>query len=347
MSVSLSNSEKLTLFSSLGNMLGSGIPLLEAMESLQLLSNKRQKKILASLYHDIEQGNTLTDSFSKFPETFDTTILAVLHGAEEAGTLDQTLQDIVTHLEQQIEFEERIKEALTYPFFVLFVFFGVVLLMLLFVIPRIATIFDRLRVPLPGPTQFLVNVSFVLRTYPIPVGAVGLLVIGVSWYLYRNHQRAVTRFFFSLPVISTLGTSIDLARFFRSLSLLLSAGIPITEGIELSSRVVAQKKLMKVFQHTQEVVLAGKNISEGLLAEHGVVNPIVVRMVSAGEKSGTLEKSTAQVSDFFEKEVKKNLKRVTVLLEPLLILLIGVLVGGMMLSIIAPIYGLIGQIGGR
>ena len=344
--MSLSNSEKLALFSSLGNMLTSGIALLDALDSLKLENNKHRAKVLEGLYSSIEAGNTLADSLALFPDTFDQTIIAVIRGAEEAGTLEQTLKDVVITLEKQIEFEDKLKEALTYPIFIFVVFGGVVLMMLLFVIPRIANIFERLRVPIPTATQFLVNISHLLLNYPLPVLMISAACIALLVYLVKMQRRALVGFIFSLPLISGLGRSIDLTRYFRSVALLLTAGIPITQALEFAQHVLTQRNLKEALQESQEIVLSGNTFSQGLESSKDLINPLAIRMIAGGEKSGTLETSAQQASDFFEKQVNKNVKRLTVLLEPIMILVIGLLIGGMMLTIIAPIYGLVGKIGG-
>lgn len=151
--------------------------------------------------------------------------------------------------------------------------------------------------------------------------------------------------FFSLPIISNLVKLIDLTRFSRSLHLLLSSGLPITSALELTIDVVASSKTAKVIEDCKEMVLSGKQLSSGLKNAKGYVPAIMVKLIEAGEKTGTLDKSLLDISEYFDYEVTSTLKSLTALIEPIMLVVVGIVVGGMMLSIIAPIYGLISQIG--
>lgn len=345
--ISLSNDDKLGLISNLSTMLAAGIPILESVESLIQDAKGNSKKVLESLRADLMQGKHVYQTFSNFPNTFNPVTTNIIKASEEAGTLDTTLKDIKENIRKEIEFNDKVKSALIYPIVVFIVFIGVLLMMLIVVIPKIASVFLRLKVTLPLPTKILIFTSDVLLKYTIPV-TVGFVLIAIGiFFLYKSNKRLLMRMFTSLPLVSSLTKEIDLTRFTRSLFLLLTSGIPVTTALDLTQDVVIKKEVRNGITHTKEMVSAGKKLSDGLKDRKKVFPTIMVKIIEAGEASGSLDKSMQEVSDFLDYRVTKALKTVTVLIEPVMLVLVGVLVGGMMLAIIAPIYGLIGQVGAR
>lgn len=345
--ISLSANEKMTLVSNLSTMLSSGIPILESVDSLLDGAKKNQKKILEVLKEDLIQGKRVYASFSKFPRTFDNVAINIIKASEEAGTLDVTLKDLVAIIKKDIEFNDKIKSALVYPIFILIVFLGVLLMILIVVVPKISTVFSRLKVTLPLPTQIMLFMSNVLLKNTIPLAAVCALIAASFILLYKKNKKFVFGIFFSLPYVSQLAKEIDLTRFTRSLFLLLNAGIPITTALELSQDVVMKKDVAKAISHTKEIVVSGKKITDGFKLYKKIFPNVMIKIVEAGEKSGSLDKSMQDSSDYLDYQVTNTLRLVVSLIEPIMLVFVGVMVGGMMLAIIAPIYGLIGDIGAR
>ena len=344
MNTTISNSEKLSLISNIGTMLEAGIPILEVVDSMLEETKGGQKIILENLKADLNQGKTIANSFEKFPKVFNPVIINLIRAAEESGTLDATLKDITENIKKEAEFSDKIKAALVYPLLVVVIFLGVFLLILTFVIPRVSTIFDRLRVNLPLPTKILIVISktFLAHTAIIIAGII-VLVVGL-FFLYKIKRRLILDAFFTLPLISKLMKEIDLTRLSRNMSLLLASGIPITQALELSQNVVTKKEVRRVVGECKRLVSSGKKLSEGFKKEKGVIPSMMIRITEAGEKSGTLEKSMQNLAEYFDSQVSNHLKTLATLFEPVLLIVIGILVGGVMLAIIAPIYGLISQI---
>lgn len=342
--LSLSTNEKMGLLSNMNTLLSAGIPILETVDSLMDGSRGNQKKLLEVLRDDLTQGRHVYESFTKFPRIFDPVTINLLKASEEAGTLEITLKDLKNSIQKDAEFTDKIKSALFYPMIILVVFGLVMLLMLTFVIPRISTVFSRLKVELPLPTKILIFVSDILLKYTLPtVAFVALLIAGVA-LLYRFKKRMIMGAVFSLPVVSKLVQEIDLTRFCRSLYLLLSSGIPIITALDLSREVVLKSEIRKIIENSRDMVSAGKKISEGLRTGKGVIPNILIKIVEAGEKTGSLDRSMEDIAIYLDYEVSNSLKSLTVLLEPLMLVFVGILIGGMMLAIIAPIYGLISQV---
>lgn len=343
-SLRISTSEKLALVSNLATMLSAGIPILEVVDSLLEDAKGSQRKLLESLKSDLSQGNHVADALAKFPKVFDKITVNLIKASEEAGTLDVTLADLKGSIKKDAEFSDKIKGALTYPVLIFFVFCGVLLMILIVVVPKISSVFLRLKVPLPVPTQILIGMSNVLTQYTLFV-FIGVVALAIGIFIfYREKKREVLHVLFMLPLVSTLAQQIDLTRFSRSLYLLLNAGIPIAAALELAQEVVLKKEVSKAISHCKDVVLAGSELSEGLKAAKNIFPNIMIKITEAGEKSGSLDKSMLDVSEYLDYQVGNTLKSLTTLLEPLMLIVVGVLVGGMMLSIIAPIYGLIGQV---
>ncbi len=345
--ISLSNSEKLGILSDLATMLAAGIPLLESVDALLEDAKGNQKKFLEVLRSDLTQGKHVYFTFSKFPNVFSPVTTSIVKASEEAGTLDVTLKDLKVNLKKDIEFSDQVKSAFIYPMFIVFVFFAVLLMILVVVIPKISTVFQRLRVELPLPTKILIFVSDAILSQTILV-ILGALIFGFAvFYLYKKKKRLLLRSFINLPVISGLSKSIDLTKFSRNLYLLLNAGIPITSALELTEHVVVNREIEQNIRYAKEAVISGRKLSEGFKNKKEIFPSIMIRITEAGERSGSLDKSMLEISEFLDYQVVGKLKTATSLLEPILLVVIGALVGGMMLSIIAPIYGLIGQVGGR
>lgn len=345
--VSLSSNDKIALISNLSTMLEAGIPILESIDSLLEDSKGGLKKILETLREDVTQGKRIHFSFAKFPNVFNKVTVNIIKASEESGTLDETLRDLKDIIAKENEFSDKIRSALIYPTVILVVFIGVLIVILTFVIPKISLVFTRLKVDLPLPTKIMIFVSNLLLTQTIPVIAGMILLSVIMLFLFRRYKRVFIGIFISLPVISGLAKEIDLTRFSRSLYLLLNAGIPITGALELSQDVVVKKEIEKAIIHSRDAVQSGKKLSDGLKDQKKNIPSIMIKLIEAGEKSGSLEKSMQDISVYFDYQVSKMLATATVLLEPIILVATAVLIGGMMISVIAPIYGLIGQVGTR
>lgn len=339
--------EKMSLISNLSTMLTAGISILEAIDSLLEDAKSNPKKLLEVIHDDLVQGQHLYVSFSKFPRVFDRVTVNVIKAAEEAGTLDTTLKDLKITIKKEAEFSDKIKSAMTYPVLIFMVFIGVLLMILTVVMPKISTVFKRLRVTLPLPTKIMIFTSDLIihNTIPLILSLVGLFLL--LFYLYKAQRKLLFAFLFRLPIVSDLIKKIDLTRFTRSLFYLLTSGIPITTALEFTEDVVMRDDIKKIIRDCREMVSSGKRLSDGLRSGKRLVPALMVKIIEAGEKSGTLDKSLEEISEYLDYEVTNALRTLTTLLEPIMLVFVGLMVGGMMMAIIGPIYGLIGQVGAR
>jgi type IV pilus assembly protein PilC len=345
--ITLSNNDKFSTLSDLGTMLSAGIPLLESVEALMEDAKGNQKKFLEVLKADLTQGKHVYFTFSKFPKVFSKVIASIVKASEEAGTLDVTLKDLKNNLKKDMEFSDKIKSAMIYPLFILGLFFAVLLMMLIVVIPKVSTVFSRLRVTLPLPTKIMIIVSNALLNNTIPVILGFVAFCFLIFFLYKKQKKILVGLIIKLPVLSDLIKDIDLTKFSRNFYLLLNAGIPITSALELTEKIVINHEVEMALKQAKEAVASGKKLSEGFKSNKKIFPGIMMRITEAGERTGSLDKSMQEISDFLDYQVSGKLKAVTALLEPIMLVVIGVGVGGMMIAIIGPMYQMIGQVGGK
>lgn len=342
--VTISTNEKISLISNFSTMLSAGIPILEVVTSLLDGAKDNQRKILETLQEDISQGLHVSASFAKFPKVFDVVTIQIISASEEAGMLEVTLKDLRNDIKKQAEFTDKIRSALVYPLFIIIIFVSVLTLMLTFVIPRISVVFAKLKIVLPLPTKILIFLSDVILRYKF-FSLLGIVLFVLTVILfYKKKKHLIISVLSSLPVVSDLIKQIDLAKFSRSLYLLLNAGIPIATALELTQNVVTKNDLKRIIIQCKDMVVGGKKLSEGFAQSKGMIPSIIIKITEAGERSGSLDKSMQDISEYLDYQVSTKLKTVTSLIEPIMLVFVGLLIGGMMLAIIAPIYGLIGQI---
>lgn len=345
--IRLSSAEKIEFFSNMHTVLRAGIPILKGVESLLEDTKGNLKTVLSELRSDLIAGRRVYTTLAKFSSSFDKVTVNLTKASEEAGTLETTLCDIKENMRSEMEFSDKVRSALIYPLFVLLVFLGVMIMMFFVVVPKISQVFSKLSVNMPITTKLMIIMSdFAVKyyVYIIIVSALGLFAV----YLIITRKRKWIVYIMSrLPLISGLYKKIDVVRFSRSMSLLLASGIPIVTALELSSEVVNRRDMNKLIKDSVAVVLSGGELGTGLAKHKGIMPNIVVKLIELGEKSGGLEKSMTDVSEYMEYEVSKSLKSITAMIEPIMLVFVGLLVGGMMMSIIAPIYNLISQVGNR
>jgi type II secretory pathway component PulF len=345
--VTLSYNDKIGLLGNFSTMLAAGISILESVDSLLEDAKGNQKKVLQALREDLVQGKHVYVCFSRFPQVFDKVTINIIKAAEEAGTLDVTLVDIKGHIQKEMEFLDKVRAAMIYPMMIFVVFVGVMLGILIFVIPRMASVFTRMKVELPLPTKIMITVSdFILNNYVGILITIAIAIISLI-FIYKKKKSILTNILFSMPLINNLIKEMDITRFAQSMSLLLRSGLTITQALELCQEIVWRRDVSALIKHTHTVVMSGKRVSEGLRNGKGIVPIILIKIIEAGEKTGSLDKSLADIGEYMDYQVTRTLATLTSLLEPVMLIFIGVIVGGMMMSIIAPIYGMIGQINRR
>jgi type II secretory pathway component PulF len=336
--IRLRSKDQLILFTDLATMLSAGIPLLEAVESLEPDAKGNLKKVLAELHHSLLNGETLSHAMEHFPKSFDPITINLMKAAEAGGTLEETLHDIVRTIKKEVEFTGSMKIAMIYPAFVMLIFSGILIMMLTFVVPRVSQVFHALRTPVPWTTRTLIHASdFFMHHWPFIISGIILFVVLVAVFV-SSHKRAVAQLLLSLPGLRKLGTSIDLARLTRTLSLLLHAGVPLDETLLLARHSVRKKNSIAVIRIMQRNMNAGRPLASGLRNIKGGIPAVFARSLETAERTGTLEKTLQNLSKHFDAQVGESLKAISSLIEPLMIVIVGGLVGGLIITVMAPIY---------
>ncbi|MBI3397262.1 type II secretion system F family protein, partial [Candidatus Woesebacteria bacterium] len=278
----LKSTEKIALIGNFSTMLNAGIPILEIVDSLLEDTKGNVKKVLDVLKDDLGQGQPVHVSFAKFPKIFNKVTVNIIKASEETGTLGTTLNDLKANIQKEMEFNDKVKTALVYPIFIFGVFFAVLLFILTFVIPKVADVFNHLRIPLPLPTRILVAISNAITGYPLIVVSGAIIIATLIVLVFRAERTRILDIIFSLPVFSEIIKQIDLTKFSRSMYLLLYSGLPITDSLELTRDVVIKRRMLNIIKNSREMMLSGKTLSKGLRASKGYVPTLMIKLVEAG-----------------------------------------------------------------
>lgn len=321
-------------------MINAGLPIVQCLEMLGTQEkNKTFAKVIMKIKEDIEGGSTLSESLSKYPKIFDELFVNLIAAGEAGGILDTILQRLSAYMEKAMKLKSRVKGALTYPVSVLVISFAVVALLLLKVIPVFQKMFEGMGKALPGPTQFVVDASQFMQDYFIyMMGAMIILIVAfVRFYQTPNGRMIVDRMILKAPVFGPLMKKVAVAKFSRTLSTMMSSGVPIIEGLDIVSKTAGNKVIEEHLQKTKRSISEGKTISEPLM-ESGIFPPMVVQMIGVGENTGALDSMLSKIADFYDDEVDAAVSAMTALLEPFMMVFLGVVVGGMIIAMYLPIF---------
>ena len=324
-------------------MINSGLSLLRA---LSILEEQTQSKALASILHevriDVEKGSSLSQALARHPKAFNRLYIAMIRAGETGGVLDSVLLQLSDTIEKQVELKRKIKSAMTYPVAVLGLVLLIVTIMLLFVVPTFKGIYGDLGGTLPLPTRILLGISNVLKKWFLVVIALqfGLVFAFKRWIQTENGRGIWDAFKLKMPVFGGLVHKTALTRFSRTLASLMRAGVPILESMEITSETVGNTVMANVVKDVQEGVKQGEPIAKRL-GEHKVFPPMVTQMLAVGEETGAVDTRLDKVGEFYEQEVEATVNALTSLLEPLLIMVLGGAVGGMVVALYMPMFNVI------
>jgi len=328
-------------------MIDAGLPLVQCLEILGSQQNNRTfQKILFQVRQDVESGATLADSLRKHPKAFDDLYCNMVAAGEAGGILDTILQRLSQYIEKIVKLRSAVRSAMVYPTAVIVIAVGVVWIILWKVIPTFATLFEGLGASLPLPTRITIAASeFIGRWWWMMFLAIGLGIYAVMRYhkTYKG-RRHIDGLVLKVPVIGKLLRKIAVARFCRTLGTLVSSGVPILDGLEITARTSGNAVVEDAIMATRRSVEEGKTISEPLKGTD-VFPPMVVQMVAVGEQTGALETMLSKIADFYEDEVDEATANLLALLEPIMICFLGVVIGGIVISMYLPMFDLISKIG--
>jgi type IV pilus assembly protein PilC len=290
----------------------------------------------------VEAGSTLADAMRRHPRTFDDLYTNLVQVGEAGGILDTVLQRLSGYIEKAAALKRKVKSAMIYPTTIIGVAFLVVVFMLTFVIPTFAQMFKNLGADLPLPTQIVMWMSDFMLSFWWAVGlAVAGAVFGLrAYYRTDGGQANIDALLLKLPVFGTLLRKVAVARFTRTFGTLVSSGVPILEGLRITARTAGNRVVERAVMNCRAAVTAGKTLAEPLRAST-VFPPMVTHMISVGEQTGALDAMLSKIADFYDDEVDTAVSALTALIEPIMIVILGVIIGGLVVAMYLPIFRLV------
>jgi type IV pilus assembly protein PilC len=328
-------------------MIDAGLPLVQCLEILAgQQENQLFQKVLVGTRGAVEGGATLSAAMRQYPKVFDALYVNMVEAGETGGILDTILQRLSTYIEKNVKLQRAVKSALVYPIGVLTIAGGVITLLLWKVVPVFATLFAGLGVDLPLPTRIVISLSnFVGSIFGLLlVVAIAGIVIGLKlWYGTKQGQYVIDSVILKLPVLGILMRKIAVARFTRTLGTLISSGVPILEGLDITARTAGNAVIERSLQKVRKALEEGKSLTEPL-KETEVFPGMVTQMIGVGEQTGAMDAMLQKIADFYEEEVDAAVKDLLTALEPIMIVFLGVVVGGVVISMYLPLFSLIGQL---
>jgi len=326
----------------LATMIDAGLPIVQCLDVLAGQSpNKKLRGVVRQLKEEVEAGSTFTDALRKHPKLFDDLFVNMVAAGEVGGILDNILHRLAGYMEKAMKLKSKIKGAMIYPATIVTVAVGVTAVLLIFVIPVFAELFSSFGQALPAPTQFVINLSnFTIAYFKyMALVLIGVAVVCRQFYKTEHGRLAFDQMFLQLPVFGDLIRKSSVARFTRTLSTLVSSGVPILDALAITARTAGNKVVERAVLQTRVSISEGRTIAEPL-SQSKVFPPMVCQMIAVGETTGALDAMLQKIADFYEEEVDNAVANLTALMEPLVILFLGVVIGGLVISMYLPIFKL-------
>jgi type IV pilus assembly protein PilC len=327
-------------------MIDAGLPLVQCLEILgSQQENKNFQKILTTTRMDVEGGASLADAMRKHPKAFDDLFTNMIAAGEAGGILDTILKRLATYIEKAVKLKAQVKGAMVYPVAVLCIAGLVIAVILWKVIPTFASMFAGLNAELPLPTRIVIAMSnWFVRLLPfLVIGIILAVVLFRRYYATYGGRRVVDRMILKLPILGVIMQKIAVARFCRTLATLISSGVPILDGLEITARTAGNAIIEDAIMAVRKAVESGLTVAQPL-KESGVFPAMVVQMIGVGEQTGALDNMLGKIADFFEEEVDQAVANLLTLMEPVMILFLGITVGGIVISMYLPLFDLISKL---
>ncbi|NQU09369.1 type II secretion system F family protein [bacterium] len=336
-------SQDLVVFTrQLATMMDAGLPLVQTLTTLEEQTESRTlKPVLKQVTARVEQGDPFSQALAEHPKVFNRLFVSMVEAGETGGLLAEILDRVASYLEATARLKKKVKSAMTYPTIVCIIAICISLFLVMKIIPIFADIFKDFGAKLPMPTQILIHISDLLRAYfPIFVGAVGALVFAFVRIKKTRVGAAIwDRAKLRLPVFGKLIHKIAMSRFARTFAALVRSGVPILETLRIVGQSAGNVVVERAVQATAASIEKGDNLAAAM-GVHAIFPPMMVRMVSAGEQTGKVDVMLEKISDFYDEEIEATLSSLTSLIEPLLIVFLGVVVGGIVICMFLPIFKL-------
>lgn len=339
-------SKDIVLFSrELAILFQANVPIVEAFKSIaRQTRNKRFKEVIMKIAENVEGGTSLSESLSSFPKLFSSFYINMVKSGEESGKISEVFNYLADYLEKEHYFRSKIRGALVYPAFVFIVFIGVVSLIVTYVIPQMKEVLESVGTDLPAITKFVLAVSDFVRTkFLWLILGIAAVITGLV-YFFKSEKGKVfaSKYSLQIPFLGTFLKKYYLSRFALNLSTLISAGLPIVKSLEITSTIIGNRAYKELLLNTRDGVKKGESINSILENYPNLVSPLFYQIVAVGEKTGNLSSALKNVVIFYQREVDQGLEAFTQLIEPVFIILLGGVVGGLMAAVMIPLYSFSG-----
>ncbi len=328
----------------LATMVDAGLPLVQSLNILgEQIENQTFKQIIKDVERDVETGSTLSDSLAKHPKVFSKLFVNMVQAGEASGTLDEILDRLATYLEDAIALRRKVRTALVYPAIITGVAVLLIFFMMIVVIPKFEEIFSGFEVTMPKATQVLINLSKAITSKKFYIPVLTFLLVGL--FLFRHYlrteggRRRFDSLLLHLPIFGSILRKVAISKFSRTLSTLLKSGVAILGSLEIVGKTSGNKVIEEAVDGVRSSIREGESIASPL-AKSGVFPPMVVRMIGVGEQTGALEQMISKISDFYDDQVNTAVSGLTSMIEPIVIVLLGTIVGGIVIAMILPIFKL-------
>ena len=328
-------------------MIDAGLPLVQCLEILaSQQENKVFKKALTEIRTSVEGGLTFAAALKQHPKIFSSLYANMVEAGEAGGILDTILNRLAAYMEKAMALKKKVKSAMIYPSTIVTVAVAVVIFLLVFVIPTFKAMFEGFGATLPLPTVIVLELSRIVRAYfLVGVGFIVAAILGLRWWYGTPSGRlAIDSFLLKTPVFGVLIRKVAVAKFTRTLGTLISSGVAILDGLDITARTAGNKVVEQAVLRTRASIAEGKTIAEPLKAS-GVFPPMVVQMIAVGEQTGALDAMLGKIADFYDDEVDTAVTNLTALLEPMLMVFLGVVIGGVVIAMYLPIFKLVTVVG--
>lgn len=329
-------------------MIDAGLPLVQCLEILaSQQENQAFARVLTGVRSSVESGSTLAAALQQYPKVFDALYTNMVAAGETGGILDTILQRLSSYIEKAVKLKRAVQSAMIYPVAVMVIAGGVITLLLWKVVPIFATLFAGLGVQLPLPTRIVIGLSHFIGTFAIPAFIVVFAAgAGVKWYYGTpDGKMLIDGLILKIPLLGPLMRKIAVARFTRTLGTLITSGVPMLEAMDITARASGNAVIEKAILSVRKAIEAGRTIVDPL-RETGTFPNMVVQMIGVGEQTGALDAMLQKVADFYEDEVDAAVGDLLTAMEPMIILFLGIVVGGVVISMYMPLFSLIGKLAG-
>lgn len=328
-------------------MIEAGLPLTASLDILARQSdNKAFRRVIRRVIHDVQSGDALAEAIGRHPKVFPELSVNMIAAGEAAGALDTILGRLAGFLEKSRALGRKVRAAMMYPAMIFAITIPAVAILLAFVIPTFETMFASAGVPLPGPTRLVIAASSLVQRFWWTSPVIGIAIV-LTLVRLRNSRRgrlAIDRMLLGVPILGDLLRKAGTARFTRTLATLVESGVSILEGLDITARTAGNQVIHDAVMKSRASIAAGATIA-GPLQESGAFTPMVVRMVEVGEQTGALDEMLTHVADFYDQEVDAALDVLIAAIEPVMIAVLGVVVGGMIVAMYLPVFDMINLVG--